>query len=396
MTARDRLAALAARLRAALADEKQRVNLLVCMGLAGLLLLAVSSWLPADSSTQSATPAAMTDSTADYAAELETRLTALISRVEGAGKTAVMVTLESGSESIYATDTDSDGNSTHVLLGSGGADGLVETVETPRVLGVAVVCEGGGSAAVQSRVTALVQASAPIISPLQKWHRPTRGRNPMKQLSAKLKSRGATAVVLTLALGAAVYLNWSFSREAPPSLVVSDTAGEAVETSAQAAEPITDPLVLETAAGADTQMMSAEETANKNYGEAQLVSVNKDSGTEFFESARLTRSKARDEALDTLKKSLKDTKLTSEEKEQLTTQLSDRISNITLETKLETLIKSKGFTDCVVNLEGSKANVTVMTESDALNAEEVTRIRDALLSQCKGLTAQDITIVEVK
>ena len=197
----------------------------------------------------------------------------------------------------------------------------------------------------------------------------------MKQLSAKLKSRGATAVVLTLALGAAVYLNWSFSREAPPSLVVSDTAGEAVETSAQAAEPITDPLVLETAAGADTQMMSAEETANKNYGEAQLVSVNKDSGTEFFESARLTRSKARDEALDTLKKSLKDTKL---------------------ETKLETLIKSKGFTDCVVNLEGSKANVTVMTESDALTAEEVTRIRDALLSQCKGLTAQDITIVEVK
>mgnify|MGYP003186960755 CR=1 FL=1 len=211
----------------------------------------------------------------------------------------------------------------------------------------------------------------------------------MKQLSAKLKSRGATAVVLTLALGAAVYLNWSFSREAPPSLVVSDTAGEAVETSA-------DPLVLETAAGADTQMMSADETANKNYGEAQLVSVNKDSGTEFFESARLTRSKARDEALDTLKKSLKDTKLTSEEKEQLTTQLSDRISNITLETKLETLIKSKGFTDCVVNLEGSKANVTVMTESDALTAEEVTRIRDALLSQCKGLTAQDITIVEVK
>mgnify|MGYP007127596354 CR=1 FL=1 len=46
MTARERLAPLAARLRAALADEKQRVNLLVCMGLAGLLLLAVSSGCP--------------------------------------------------------------------------------------------------------------------------------------------------------------------------------------------------------------------------------------------------------------------------------------------------------------------------------------------------------------
>ena len=100
-------------------------------------------------------------------------------------------------------------------------------------------------------------------------------------------------------------------------------------------------------------MMSAEETANKNYGEAQLVSVNKDSGTEFL-SPPLNTQQGADEALDTLKKSLKDTKLTSEEKEQLTTQLSDRISNITLETKLETLIKSKGFTDCVVNLEAAR------------------------------------------
>ena len=46
-----------------------------------------------------------TDTAADYATQLESRLTALISRVAGAGKTAVMVTLESGSESIYATDT---------------------------------------------------------------------------------------------------------------------------------------------------------------------------------------------------------------------------------------------------------------------------------------------------
>lgn len=216
----------------------------------------------------------------------------------------------------------------------------------------------------------------------------------MKQLTAKLKSRGATAAVLTLALGAAVYLNWSFSRGAPPSLLVSDTTADAVETAAAA--PVTDPLAVEAAVAAEDTETSAVDDADKNYGEAQLVSVNQDSGTEFFESARLTRSKARDEALDTLKKSLKDVGLTKEEKDALTAELSARISNITLETKLETLIKSKGFPDCVVNLEGSKANVTVMTENDALTAEEVTRVRDALLSQCKGLTAQDITIVEVK
>ena len=214
----------------------------------------------------------------------------------------------------------------------------------------------------------------------------------MKQVSAHLKSRGATAAVLTLALGAAICLNWSFSRNAPAELTMPDT----VETSAGAAVPITDPLAVETVAEADDAEAAADDTADKNYGEAQLVSVNKDSGTEFFEAARLTRSKARDEALDTLKKSLKDAKLTAEEKTQLTEELSPRINNITLETKLETLIKAKGFADCVVNLEDSKANVTVMTESDALTTEEVTRIRDVLLGQCKGLTAQGITIVEVK
>ena len=156
MTARECIAPLAARLRTALADEKQRVNLLVLMGLAGLVLLAFSAWLPADDAAQPPPPRA--GDAADYAAQLESRLTALIRCVDGAGDTAVMVTLESGSESVYATDTDRDGGSTHVLLGSGGADGLVETVQTPRVLGVAVVCEGGGTAAVQNRVTALVEA----------------------------------------------------------------------------------------------------------------------------------------------------------------------------------------------------------------------------------------------
>ena len=62
----------------------------------------------------------------------------------------------------------------------------------------------------------------------------------MKQVSAKLKNRGATAAVLMLALGAAAYLNWSFSREAPSSLVASeDIAADAVETSAAVSEILT-------------------------------------------------------------------------------------------------------------------------------------------------------------
>lgn len=219
----------------------------------------------------------------------------------------------------------------------------------------------------------------------------------MKQNEVKQsKSRKATAAVMVLTLGAAVYLNWSFAREAPQNLTVAQTNGTAVETAAAAETAVvTDPLesAVETSA-ADSSV--EEQATNKNYGEAQMVSVSQDSGTEFFEEARLSRSKSRDEALEALNEALKDTSVSEEEKKELTNKLSTQVNNITLETKLETLIKSKGFADCVVNLEGERANVTVMTENDALTAEEVAQIRDALMSQCTGLQAQNITIVEVK
>ena len=208
----------------------------------------------------------------------------------------------------------------------------------------------------------------------------------MNTANKKNKSRHATAAVMVLALGAAIYLNWSFARQAPEDPAVQETAA--------AATAVFDPLETD-AAETFTEETPAQE-ANKNYGEAQLVSVSQDSGTEFFEQARLSRSKARDEALEALKEALKDTTVSEAEQKELTNRLSTQVNNITLETKLETLIKSKGFADCVVNLEGEKANVTVMTENDALTAAEVTRIRDALISQCAGLDAQDITIVEVK
>lgn len=138
-------------------DEKQRVNLLVGIGVAGMLLLAVSAWVPAEQAPEPA-DAAGTQNVAGYAENLESRLEEMITRMEGAGKTRVMVTLQTGEESVYATDRDVSGDGTvstsHVLVGGGA---LLETVATPRILGVAVICEGGGDAAVQNRVSVLVE-----------------------------------------------------------------------------------------------------------------------------------------------------------------------------------------------------------------------------------------------
>lgn len=236
-------------------------------------------------------------------------------------------------------------------------------------------------------------------------------------MEGRATKRYATLAALTLALGGAVFLNWSFAGHAPqagtPEAVVQASAEadeDTVQTAARqpetnaAVKPMTaqavfDPLESEpqTAAQADAaEEMESGGQVGKNYGEAQLVSVSKDSGTEFFEQARLNRSKARDEALDAIKKTLKSADLSESEKDSITQKLQNQISSITVESSIESLIKSKGFADCVVSIGEGRADITVMTENDALTADEVTRIRDAVLGKCKGLSAQDITVVEVR
>ena len=202
------------------------------------------------------------------------------------------------------------------------------------------------------------------------------------------KGRGITLATLVLALGAAVYMNWSFTQEAIQTAPQQESAqATQADGESDGAVAVYDPLQPATTDAA---------AGDKNYGEAQLVSANQDSGTAFFEQARLARSKARDEALDAIQKTLKSPDLSEEEKEKLTQELESQVSNITSETSLEGKVKAKGFADCVVTLGPSRADITVMTENDALTAREVTQIRDVILNSCPSLSAQDITIVEVK
>lgn len=195
-------------------------------------------------------------------------------------------------------------------------------------------------------------------------------------------TRRATAITLAAALAVAVYLNWQYANTDLTVDPIATDAGEAVA----AAGSVTDELMTEA---------EALSSANKNYGEAQLVSVANSSGSEFFEEARLSRQKAHDEALDTIQKSLKGSSLSSEEKSAYTAQLTASLENINAENEIETLIRAKGFADCLCFLQEGRADLTVMTSGEGLNAAQVAQIRDIVLSKC-DVTAQNITVVEVK
>lgn len=195
-------------------------------------------------------------------------------------------------------------------------------------------------------------------------------------------TRRATAITLAAALAVAVYLNWQYART---DLSSGDETLEA-SASVSVSGEVTDALLTE------AEALSA---ANKNYGEAQLVSVANDTGSQFFDEARLNREKAHDEALDTIQKTLKDTALTEEEKAKYTSQLTASLEDMNAENEIETLVKAKGFADCLCFLQSDRADLTVMTSGEALTAAQVAQIRDIVLSKT-SVTAQNITVVEVK
>ena len=378
-----------------LVQKENRARLAVLLGAAAMLLLLLSELF-----TPSVKPAAASAAPADesaYRQQLEQQLSDLIAQVEGAGRTTVMITLESGEETIYALDTltgQTQQQQTHVLLDDGTA--LAQTVCTPRVCGVAGMrgrgrCPGrrphhraGGGAAGCSVQPHLRRAAPGMIFCSYENHEICKEETRMRAITKN--TRRVTALTLAAALVVAVYLNWQYART---GIGVDE---EAVNVSAVAVEgepvasPVTDGLMTEA---------EAVSSANKNYGEAQLVSVANDAGAKFFEEARLKRQKAHDEAMDTIQKTLKTSGLSAEEKKDCTRQMTANLEDLNAENEIETLVKAKGFADCLCFLQSGRADLTVMTSGDALTAAQVAQIRDIVLSKSE-VTAQNITVVEVK
>ncbi len=154
-------------------DEKQRAKLLMLLGVAGLLLIALSGLPPSNQEEPLQTISQSAENDA-YVETLETKLTRLVEHISGAGKCHVMVTLEQGTQYVYASESKKtldesqshDGDSLSklqqkddresrivVLEENGVSRPLVETSREPKVQGVVVVCEGGSSSIVEQRIT---------------------------------------------------------------------------------------------------------------------------------------------------------------------------------------------------------------------------------------------------
>ena len=165
------------------APLQNRTNLILFCAVLGIVFISLSYILerePQQGNLDSGTPQSI--STAER--DLEQRLTEIVSHIDGAGRTTVMVTMDSTGEVVYAKDTSvradasttqesgklsesssSSADSSHIIIdGKDGDEPLVEKQIEPKVRGVIVLCEGADNPIVENRVTEAVKTALGISS----------------------------------------------------------------------------------------------------------------------------------------------------------------------------------------------------------------------------------------
>lgn len=133
----------------------------------------------------------------------------------------------------------------------------------------------------------------------------------------------------------------------------------------------------------------------KNYGDAQYVNTDDDDleNTAYFAEAKLSRARSRDEAAETLAEILGDAALEVDQKAELAMKAAELAESIEKEGKIENLIKSKGFSECMVYYDTERVDVIVKT-TEGLTEEEVMQMRDIVVRET-NVPVESISIVEI-
>ncbi len=127
----------------------------IIVGITAIVLLFLSTVIPGRSQQQET--GSFSEDASALEAELEKRLTDIISQIDGVTSVQVMVTLDRTSERVFAEEVKSSSSgdslsSENSPALSGSKEPLEKSVILPRVRGVAVVCGGAENILVREKV----------------------------------------------------------------------------------------------------------------------------------------------------------------------------------------------------------------------------------------------------
>ena len=139
-----------------------------------------------------------------------------------------------------------------------------------------------------------------------------------------------------------------------------------------------------------TSLGYGDNNMENNFSDSTSTGGNA-SGTEnYFTSTALDRKEARDEAIDVLKLVTESADATEEAKADASAKISKIALDIQNEANIETLVKAKGFEECVAVI--SEGSVSVIVGADSLKPAETAQIL-TIVYETTGISPDKVSII---
>lgn len=181
----------------------------------------------------------------------------------------------------------------------------------------------------------------------------------------KLGKRNLIIAGAVIMIGLAVYVNWIFfaGNNQDDSYVYDQSAG------------------MTTNYG--TTLGTGSTTGNQNSTATDSAS--------YFSSVQISRQKARDEALEVLNSVVDNDNATDQVKAEAVAEIRQIAAEMENEAKIESLIKTKGYAQCVAVISGENVSIVVSHEGE-LSAAALAQI-NAIVYEQTGISPAGVSII---
>lgn len=122
----------------------------------------------------------------------------------------------------------------------------------------------------------------------------------------------------------------------------------------------------------------------------QQTSADGDEENDYFTATALTRRQSRDEAIDVLKLISENEESSADARADAAEKISKIAVDMQNETNIETLVKAKGFEDCIAVI--SDDGVSVVVRADGLQQSQAAQIL-AIVYETTGISPEKISIL---
>lgn len=185
-------------------------------------------------------------------------------------------------------------------------------------------------------------------------------------------TRSLILVACAAVVGVSVYADWNYNRKKDV-----DTGGY---------------LYNSAVTGENVKILGEATYVGTQKGDAENTSVGSGEADEsYFTSAAIERQRSRDESLELLQTVVDSSESMPDAKNKALSDMTAIASAMEAESNIETLIKAKGFEDCIAVVSGDEANIIVKT--NGLLTYEVAQIREIVMNEL-SIPAENVKIIE--